>query len=571
MPVKPVTHPTAEELSAYGLGQLNESRTAAVARHLQSCPQCRQAVSRVSPDSFAGQVPAARPAGSGTQLPAAPLGASPARPAAPKDQAPELPPDLANHAKFRILKELGRGGMGVVYQAEHRIMDRTVALKVINKTLLNNADALERFQREVRAAARLDHEHIVRALDADCAGDLRLLIMEFVEGVSLEKELEQKGPLPVAHACHYTRQAALGLQHAHEKGMVHRDIKPQNLMLTPRKVVKILDFGLASMASEQKAGSGLTRSGDFMGTPEYVAPEQATDASTADIRADIYSLGCTLYCLLTGRPPFQEAQAIQTILAHLQREPTPLPQLRSDLPAELWPVVARMLAKDPAQRLPDSARGRRCSGAVLQDGRKDRLPFVRSVSPAGRTPGPANRPARRLAARGRRSGRGLPRRPTSKRPQRTLRPNRLRDWTRPGRAGRARGRQSRRPPQRPGAGRCWPAQRPGFSCSCCWPDSSCGPGPDKEMEGLPRRLRSRRRTSRWLWLSSQSLTRSLARPNPGRSRAKRSQPSRGSTREAPRRTRATAIPNQSRHRRTQSRPAPRQLLPTRRKSLHQPR
>ncbi len=154
----------------------------------------------------------------------------------------------------------------------------------------------------------------------------------------------------MTHACHYVRQAALGLQYAHEQGMVHRDIKPHNLMLTPKGQVKILDFGLARLASEQKGEGGLTRTGDFMGTPEYVAPEQATDARTADIRADIYSLGCTLYFLLTGRPPFQEGQAVQTILAHLRKEPTPLSQLRSDLPAELWPVAARMLAKDPAQR-----------------------------------------------------------------------------------------------------------------------------------------------------------------------------------------------------------------------------
>ncbi len=262
----------------------------------------------------------------------------------------DLPPELANHAKFRILKELGRGGMGVVYQAEHRLMEKTVALKVISRALLSHPEALERFHREVRAAAKLEHQHIVRALDADSAGELHLLVMEFIEGTSLFQTVQQKGALPVTHACHYARQAALGLQYAHEQGMVHRDIKPHNLMLTPKGQVKILDFGLARLASEQKGEGGLTRTGDFMGTPEYVAPEQATDARTADIRADIYSLGCTLYFLLTGRPPFQEGQAIQTILAHLRKEPTPLPQLRPDLPAELWPVVARMLAKDPAQR-----------------------------------------------------------------------------------------------------------------------------------------------------------------------------------------------------------------------------
>ncbi len=343
MNVKPTSHPSAEVLAAYGLGKLKERDLATIAQHLQGCPQCRQAVERGRAD---------RSTASGTQLPATvalkSVAASKAVPAA--TPVAELPPELVNHAKFRILKELGRGGMGVVYQAEHRIMEKIVALKVISRTLLSHPEALERFHREVRAAAKLEHPHIVRALDADSAGELHLLVMEFIEGVSLFQTVQQKGALPVTHACHYVRQAALGLQYAHEQGMVHRDIKPHNLMLTPRGQVKILDFGLARLASEQKGEGGLTRSGDFMGTPEYVAPEQATDASQADIRADIYSLGCTLYFLLTGRPPFQEGQAIQTILAHLQKEPPPLSQLRSDLPAELWPVAARMLAKDPAQR-----------------------------------------------------------------------------------------------------------------------------------------------------------------------------------------------------------------------------
>ncbi len=185
----------------------------------------------------------------------------------------DLPPDLANHPKFRILKELGRGGMGVVYQAEHRIMESIVALKVINRSLVAHPEALERFQREVRAAGKLDHPHIVRALDADCAGAFHLLVMEFIEGQSLFEVLRKKGPLPVPHACHYARQAALGLQFAHEQGMVHRDIKPQNLMLTLRGQVKILDFGLARLASEQKqAGAGLTARGRLHGHSRLCRP-----------------------------------------------------------------------------------------------------------------------------------------------------------------------------------------------------------------------------------------------------------------------------------------------------------
>jgi formylglycine-generating enzyme required for sulfatase activity/tRNA A-37 threonylcarbamoyl transferase component Bud32 len=240
--------------------------------------------------------------------------------------------------------------MGVVYQARQTLMDRQVVIKVINKSLLDQPNSLERFRREVEAAAKLAHPNIVTAYDAEQAGELHMLVMEFVPGQSLAEVLQKKDPLPVQHACVYVRQAALGLQHAHEQGMVHRDIKPHNLMLTPKGQVKILDFGLAKVASEHGSGMGLTALNAYMGTPDYSAPEQATDARSADIRADIYSLGCTLYCLLAGKPPFHEKTAVQTIVAHLEKEPPLLPELRPDVPAALWAVVARMLAKDPAQR-----------------------------------------------------------------------------------------------------------------------------------------------------------------------------------------------------------------------------
>jgi serine/threonine protein kinase len=277
---------------------------------------------------------------------------APADPTVPTPAGPprDLPPELANHPRYRILRELGRGGMGVVYQARQTMMDRQVVIKVINKSLLDRPQALERFAREVRAAAKLAHPNIVTAYDAEQAGDLHMLVMEFVPGRSLAEVLHRQGPLPVALACDYARQAALGLQHAFEQGMVHRDIKPANLMLTPQGQVKILDFGLARMASESGPGSGLTASGAYMGTPDYSAPEQATDARKADIHADLYSLGCTLYCLLAGRPPFREETPVLTILAHLEKEPPPLPELRPEVPAGLWAVVARLLAKDPAGR-----------------------------------------------------------------------------------------------------------------------------------------------------------------------------------------------------------------------------
>jgi formylglycine-generating enzyme required for sulfatase activity/tRNA A-37 threonylcarbamoyl transferase component Bud32 len=271
-------------------------------------------------------------------------------PAAAPPPPADLPPELADHPRYRILRELGRGGMGVVYLARHTVMDRDVVIKVISKSLLDQPSAVERFRREVQAAARLAHPNIVTAHDAEQAGEQHMLVMEYVEGLSLAHVLQRKGPLPVAFACHYARQAALGLQHAHEHGMVHRDIKPANLMLTPKGRVKILDFGLAKVASERGAGKGLTGSNAYMGTREYTAPEQATDARSADIRADLYSLGCTLYCLLTGHPPFEEDTAVKTILAHLEKAPQPLPELRREVSRELWAVVARLLAKEPGRR-----------------------------------------------------------------------------------------------------------------------------------------------------------------------------------------------------------------------------
>jgi hypothetical protein len=291
--------------------------------------------------------------------------------------------------------------MGVVYQARQTVMDRQVVIKVVNQALLDHPDALERFRREVQAAASLSHPNIVTAYDAEQVGDLHYLVMEFVPGQSLAAVLKKDGPLSVAHACHYVRQAALGLQHAFERGMVHRDIKPANLMVTPRGQVKILDFGLAKVASERGAGKGLTASGAYMGTPEYSAPEQATDARTADIRADLYSLGCTLYCLLAGRPPFQEDTAVLTILAHLQKEPTPLSELRPDVPAKLWAVVARLLAKDPARRYQRPAEVAQALAPFAKPGAK--------VAPAPRTlpPGMASPVRGTLLGHDTRPGRGL--------------------------------------------------------------------------------------------------------------------------------------------------------------------
>jgi serine/threonine protein kinase len=345
-------HPPADRLEAYRAGRLEPAEAATVAEHLATCAACRTAMTSSDADTIP---PAALPPYRNQARPPA----SPPSPAlrdqatldAPVSPPPsDLPAALASHPRYRVLRLLGTGGMGAVFKAEHRLMERVVALKVILGALVENATSLQRFQQEVKAAAKLAHPNIVTAYDADQAGDLHFLVMEFVEGMSLAQLLDKKGPLPVAHACEYVRQAALGLEHAFEKGMVHRDIKPHNLMLAPKNRVKILDFGLARFVRERPTEGGLTAAGSLMGTPDYIAPEQASDPRQADIRADIYSLGCTLYHLLTGRPPFATGTTIQKILAHMEETPPLLADLRPGLPAELVAVVERMMAKDPAQR-----------------------------------------------------------------------------------------------------------------------------------------------------------------------------------------------------------------------------
>ena len=223
-------------------------------------------------------------------------------------------PDFADHPNYVIKGELGRGGMGVVYLAQNTLMGRPEVLKVVSNHLINRPGVIDRFLTEIRNAARLHHSNIVTAYAAFRVGESFVLAMEYVEGFDLARIVQTCGPLPVAHACNHVRQAALGLQHAHEHSMVHRDIKPSNLILARqgnRALIKVLDFGLAKVQSEGAVDGGLTHEGQLLGTPAYIAPEQISDARRADIRADIYSLGCTLYYLLTGAPPFQGAQPLR--------------------------------------------------------------------------------------------------------------------------------------------------------------------------------------------------------------------------------------------------------------------
>jgi eukaryotic-like serine/threonine-protein kinase len=263
--------------------------------------------------------------------------------------------------QYRILDQLGQGGMGRVFKALHTTMNRVVALKVLAPQLVETDKAQQLFHREMQAAARLHHPNIVTAYDANRVGDRYYLVMEYVDGPNLDRLVRENGPLPVGQACEFARQAALGLQHAHEVGMVHRDIKPANLLLQRfgpqaaerRCTVKILDFGLARLSDPGEADGPdtiPTRPNVIMGTPDYVAPEQARDLHSADIRADLYSLGCTLYFLLTGRVPFPGGSSLEKLVRHMSLEPVPVEQLRPEVPPGVAAIVRRLLAKRPADR-----------------------------------------------------------------------------------------------------------------------------------------------------------------------------------------------------------------------------
>jgi eukaryotic-like serine/threonine-protein kinase len=254
-----------------------------------------------------------------------------------------------------LLEAIGKGGMGEVFRARQKMLERECALKIIRKDRLQSDEAVERFLREARAAAKLKDPNIVTIYDAGVTEGTHYLAMELLHGITLADQVKKDGPLSVGHACRYLRQAATGLQHAHEQGLVHRDIKPQNLFLdTAGDRVKILDLGLArvtAVAADGETASGaLTMEGAVMGTPDYMAPEQAIDTHSADQRADIYSLGCTIYFLIGGRPPFPGGSLTEKLLAHQQKEPVGLAQLCSGVPPGLIEVVRKAMAKRPVDR-----------------------------------------------------------------------------------------------------------------------------------------------------------------------------------------------------------------------------
>ena len=414
---KQLLHPEKDELVAFGLGKLEPDEATKIETHLGECEACCETLLDLKDDTFVELVrksPEPKQPTHDADDNVSSAKTEPADGVATDDaitaetmlvesgvsRGPtDLPAQLEDHPRYRIIELIGKGGMGDVYKAEHRLMDRPVALKFINQDLVKNTQAVERFRREVQAAARLTHANIVTAFDAEQAGDVHFLAMEFVEATDLATVVKNRGALPVNEACEYIRQAAEGLQHAHEKGMVHRDIKPHNLMLSPDGQVRILDFGLAGFATEsamiEADSTGgededtpplhLTTFGSVMGTPDYIAPEQAHDAHSADIRADIYSLGCTLCYLLTGETPFAADSVVEKLKAHVEQERPALNERRDDVPRELADVISRMMAKEPDDRFQTPAE---VSAALA--------PFAGHESQAVFASEPPRRPLRRF-------------------------------------------------------------------------------------------------------------------------------------------------------------------------------
>jgi serine/threonine protein kinase len=360
--------PAADELLAFNLGKLPEECLETVAAHLAECSGCQTTLQtlEIHTDSLVAglrqdaqeeayaEETAFREAlvkveALTTECLTEPAGQPPTGAEAAGDSRPEL----GRLREYQLLEKLGQGSMGTVYKALHTRLKRVVALKLLPPERMNDRATVARFQREMEAVGRLNHPHLVRATDAGEVDGTHFLVMEIIEGQTLAQLVHARGFLPVVEACELVRQAALGLQHVHEHGLVHRDIKPSNLLLSAEGQVKVLDLGLALLKEERPGAEELTATDQMMGTFDYMAPEQFADTHSVDIRADVYSLGCTLYFLLTGKAPFSGltyANRLSKMMAHAQAPVPPIRDRGRDVPAGLEAVLARMLAKRPGDR-----------------------------------------------------------------------------------------------------------------------------------------------------------------------------------------------------------------------------
>src|SRR6478609_4745345 len=286
--------------------------------------------------------------------------------------------------KYKLLGQIGKGGMSSVYLAEHEMMRRRVAIKVLPTSRVNDSSYLERFRLEARAVAKLDDPNIVRAYDIDNEGQIHYIVMEYVDGQDLHQIVVANGPLDYDTAADYIAQVANGLQHAHEMGLVHRDIKPANCLVDRHGTVKLLDLGLAKLTEDDQASLTMANEENVLGTADYLAPEQALNSHEADGRSDIYSLGCTLYFLLTGGPPFREGSISERLLKHQTTKPESIFKTRPDAPASLVEICEIMMSKKPADRFQSAGevsaqlkswladRGRSIGGGTIEPQDTDR-------------------------------------------------------------------------------------------------------------------------------------------------------------------------------------------------------
>ncbi len=345
--------PTEQELRDYIIGRLGERDLEPINQHVLACTTCENTITRLEQDSDTlvellrkTDVPEVMidPKTDGRQ----PRGNEDRK--ANKAFLPELPKALG---QYELLSILGHGGMGAVYLARHQSLDKKVAVKILPPLPSTNGEFVARFQREMRTAGKLDHPAIVRTTDAGEQEGFHFLVMEVIDGWNLSQIASLEGCLRVADACELIRQAAIGLAYAHEKGIVHRDIKPSNLMLDREKKVRILDFGLAQVGFWDSEYAEITTVGQLMGTLDYMAPEQAERGGAVDYRADLYSLGATLFRLLTGRPPLAPAPDLSPLEKLRLLATSKAPRLRSLIPSASQPlseVVDALLSRNPSQR-----------------------------------------------------------------------------------------------------------------------------------------------------------------------------------------------------------------------------
>jgi WD40 repeat protein/serine/threonine protein kinase len=399
--------PAHTELAAWRVGRVGEPRVLEIAEHVGDCSACLGALRALETlsDSILDEI-------RGPEVPE-PLCDEPecgrliarldairrdVTAAADVSRDAEWITPGSRIGPYEIVERIGHGGMGTLFRARHIHLNRIAALKMLPAERTSDPQLLARFRREMKAVGALDHPNIVQARDAGMAEGTHYLVMELIDGVDLARLVKQRGPLPVGEACEIIRQAALGLDHASKQRLVHRDIKPSNLMLTRDGCVKLLDLGLALLNGSRASGGTLTHSGVVMGTAAYMAPEQASNPHAVDIRADIYSLGCTFYYLLSGMQPFPGKSLYELLLAHRVAEAEPLNLVRPEVPAELAAVVATMMAKEPSRRFQTPAEVARAleplvqpegAGARSLDTEPDHAPSPR---PAAGKPGASEGP-----------------------------------------------------------------------------------------------------------------------------------------------------------------------------------